>query len=289
MDYRDERDALRGRVENLEQDLAAAKQQLHVEGDAGRAARIAEIERQMAEARGFLEKLSDELDALKTPPAGPRLPARQRNGAAMIAMVALACAGGMTIAYGLAVRSLPPARDVPRSPFQPALPSLPGASTITLPRAPPPMVEPMPVPRTVVAAWEGRVTRVTGVPPVAPGRACRVEATLRRAGNQIDVDQLDVQCGGQTIYDSRIPLNGVSMNGAGVVEQTGRSPAGTNVYRLGYQDQGARSGRRNEISLDTDEKSAAVWKTSVPAFRVEIALPKWSTPVVADPLLGPSR
>ena len=58
MEYRDERDALRGRVENLEQDLAGARAELAQRGDAMGAARIEELERRSAEARRLLDEES---------------------------------------------------------------------------------------------------------------------------------------------------------------------------------------------------------------------------------------
>jgi len=46
MDYRDERDALRGRVENLEQALDEAKGELPAKHGDDEVARLAELERQ---------------------------------------------------------------------------------------------------------------------------------------------------------------------------------------------------------------------------------------------------
>ena len=51
MDYRDERDALRGRVENLEQQLAEAKKALGTQQGGAEAARVAELERHLAGAQ----------------------------------------------------------------------------------------------------------------------------------------------------------------------------------------------------------------------------------------------
>ena len=80
MDYRNERDALRGRVENLEQELAEAREALAQGGDAERARRIAELEREVVENRAVLVRMGLELEALRGPAvnAAPlALPARK--------------------------------------------------------------------------------------------------------------------------------------------------------------------------------------------------------------------
>ncbi|KYF67607.1 hypothetical protein BE11_09680, partial [Sorangium cellulosum] len=68
MRYRDERDALRGRVDSLEEQLAAARKQLDDHRDDDRAARVEQLERQMADARRVLDQLGRELDAVRGRP-----------------------------------------------------------------------------------------------------------------------------------------------------------------------------------------------------------------------------
>ena len=65
MDYRNERDALRGRVENLEQELDEAKQELHARHSDDKAASVAQLEKQLADAQGLLQEVGRELSALK--------------------------------------------------------------------------------------------------------------------------------------------------------------------------------------------------------------------------------
>jgi hypothetical protein len=72
MDYRDERDALRGRVDNLEQEVGEARCGLDAQRGDDKEARIAQIEAQMAGAKRLLAQFGSELAELKGPP--PALP-----------------------------------------------------------------------------------------------------------------------------------------------------------------------------------------------------------------------
>ncbi|HTN82842.1 MAG TPA: hypothetical protein VL242_04135, partial [Sorangium sp.] len=65
---RDERDALRGRVDSLEEQLATARKELQDHRDDDRAARVEQLERQMEDARRTLDQLGRELDAVRGRP-----------------------------------------------------------------------------------------------------------------------------------------------------------------------------------------------------------------------------
>jgi outer membrane protein assembly factor BamB len=72
MDYRDEGDALRQRIENLEDNLAAANEQLSQQGDAkDRAARLARLELRFESASRLLEELRVELATLRRAESEP--------------------------------------------------------------------------------------------------------------------------------------------------------------------------------------------------------------------------
>jgi hypothetical protein len=68
MDYRNERDALRGRVENLEQDLAAAKQERRAADGGAKVARVAQLEQHLAEAQRLMQDVQRELEEVKREP-----------------------------------------------------------------------------------------------------------------------------------------------------------------------------------------------------------------------------
>jgi len=80
MDYRDERDALRGRVENLEQALDEAKGELPAKHGDDEVARLAELERQFADARERLEEVGRALSEMKGSRRAPEEPDPDRDG-----------------------------------------------------------------------------------------------------------------------------------------------------------------------------------------------------------------
>ncbi|WP_438040861.1 hypothetical protein [Sorangium sp. So ce128] len=284
MQYRDERDALRGRVDSLEEQLAAARKELEEHRDDDRAARVEQIERQMAEARRVLDQLGRELAAVR---------GRPKRSSAVPLLVTMAGVGlcAMIASYLLAR----PARETMAIVQQPALP--PPAPP--LPELPAPVPEPAQAPpepaapareapsRTATATWRATVTRATGL-PLAAGAACTVEAELASSGDDIRVPALRVLCGGKPIYRSSDPLNGMSMFSSGVEEDSGPEP-GTYVYALSYQDKGSRAGERAEVSLDSIRKAGAVWRDSAPAYRVELMLAYQSLSVAGEPLLDATR
>lgn len=273
MDYRDERDALRGRVDNLEQQLGEAKRELDAQHGDDRQARIARIEQQMGQAQRLLDGLGTELAALqgKRPQRSPVL-----TIAVAVAMVTLGAgvAGFLMVRRAaeppIAVRAVPPP---PLELVEPAAKTPPS----------PPTRAPQPASRRAHAAWSGKVTRSTGSAP-PPGTACTVEATLGAAKEGVDAAELTVTCGGKVLYRSADPLEGMSMNGSQGMERAG-AEAGSLVYTLAYDDKGPRSGARNEVSLDTAAGVGAVWRTSVPAFHVDFSVVQQSAPVKGEALV----
>lgn len=268
MDYRDDRDAMRGRIENLEQDLAAANREIEERRRAQDPARLAELEAQLAEARRKLDDVGGELARLR----GTRRPA---NALAVVIGV-MTIAGGVLGFSVFAVRRPPPI-------------AAPPAPVLPVEAAPKPAVTTPPAPVSPVvpglqakARWTGSVTRATGL-TLAPGTACVLDATLEGGARGIVAKELSVSCGGKVLYRSTDKLEGMSMNSSGAAEEPGPS-AGTQVYQLAYHDKGTRTGARNEISLDTESKTGAVWRDSAPMWRVELSIAPKSAPVQGDAL-----
>ncbi|APR81694.1 Hypothetical protein A7982_07043 [Minicystis rosea] len=271
MDYRDEREALRGRVENLEQELGDAKRELDAQRNDDRKARIAQVEKQMADAQRLLQQLGQELGELKGAP-------KPRSSTPVLLTITLVMIGSMVSGFLFFVRSAPPPPRIPENvPLEPVEPVAKQAA----PSKPAPP-QPTASTRRVHAAWTGKVTKSTGSGP-APGTPCTIEATLRNPKGAVDAADLTVACGGKMLYRSTDPLEGMSMNGSQGEEQAGTNP-GTFVYSLAYDDKGTRSGARNEVSLDTKAGVGAVWRTSVPAFHVEFSVTAQSAPVTGEPL-----
>lgn len=276
MHYRDERDALRGRVANLEEQLVAARKEIEAHRDEDREARVAEIERQMAEARRLLDQLGRELDDVrgrpKRPPAGPRV------------VIGLALIGGAVgVWFSNRSESQVQVGVAPPAPVDAPVPTVVQAEPPPLPTPPPPPPAPEPEPRTARAIWKATVTGATGL-PLKAGASCTIEAELSSKGDNIRVPELQVHCGGTPVYRSTDPLEGMSTFGTGVEEDSGAAP-GTYLYALSYEDTGPRAGARAQISLDSARKAGAVWRDTAPAYRVELALPYQSAPVKGEPLL----
>ncbi|WP_437622442.1 hypothetical protein [Sorangium sp. So ce1151] len=278
MHYRDERDALRGRVDSLQEQLATAKRELEDQRDDDRTARVAQLERQMADARRLLDQLGRELDQVRSRP----------RRSLFVPVLALIAGLGIctSVAAYLLVRPAPEAAD-DAVPYAGVV-----ATPVPVPIDPAPEPAPTPAPatpapeapaRTATATWKATVTRATGL-PLAAGATCTVEAQLAGSGEKIRVPALQIVCGGTPIYSSSDPLNGMSRFSSGVEEDSGAAP-GTHVYAISYEDKGDRSGERAEVSLDSIRKVGAVWRDSVPAYRVELKLPYQSAPVKGEPLL----
>jgi hypothetical protein len=275
MDYRDERDALRGRVENLEQELGDAKRELEAQRSDDKQARIAQIEKQMADARRMLDQLGRELTELR---GGP--PKGQTAAPTITAGVAVLLLGAGAAGFVLMRSSAPPPPQV--TPVAKAVATVaPLPERTQPPQAPAP--KPAPVRRATHATWSGKITKATGSAP-PPGTACTVEATLAGANGSVDADEVVVTCGGKALYRSTDALEGMSMNGGEAKERAGKE-AGTFVYALQYDDKGTRTGARNEVSLDTSAGVGSVWRTSVPMFHVDFSVAAQSAPVRGASLL----
>ncbi|XYI02690.1 hypothetical protein ACMHYB_24235 [Sorangium sp. So ce1128] len=281
MRYRDERDALRGRVDSLEEQLATARKELQDHRDDDRAARVEQLERQMEDARRVLDQLGRELDAVR---------GRPRRSLAVPILAVLAGLGICAMVAGHVLRGpAPGTTDGVPGPV-PALPPepVPAPSALAPEPAPAPAAPAPERPlRRATATWKAAVARATGL-PLAAGAPCTVEAELASSGDDIRVPSLQVLCGGKPIYRSSDPLNGMSMFSSGVEEDSGSEP-GTHVYALSYQDKGSRAGERAEVSLDSVRRAGAVWRDSAPAYRVELTLAYQSPPVAGEPLLDATR
>jgi hypothetical protein len=293
--YRDERDALRDRVVNLEEELAAAREDRARGEHADRETRIAELEAQMAEGRRLLDRMGAELGALRgTPPK----PADEGDAAARrtappseipVRAPAWVLAGVVVVALGIVAFVHTRRAQVPPPSEAPATTP---ASTV----APARVDEPAPAATSAVpkayraptmARWRARATRVTGR-GIALGASCLVEATLEGDKSDIRVQRLSVGCGGASLYDSSAPLDGMSMSSVGVQEEAGPAP-GTLTYAIQYQDKGTRSGSRSEASIDSIKGVGAVWSDTMPAFRVELAVPYLSEAARGEPILASSQ
>lgn len=272
MNYRDERDALRGRVEGLEQDLEEARRAQ--QDDASKRARIEQIESRMRETEDNLRAMRSELAALGAAPKPKKnlVPLFMGMGVAFLA-------AGMSAVFlaRTPVQAPPPIVSMPQQIVEAPVP-------VPIPEIPQeePLKPPAP-PRQVKAQWAGKVTSANGL-GIGPGASCSVDATLESAGEKQRVAHLSVKCGEKVVYNSSDKLEGMSMSGAGMAEEPGKE-SGTFAYAVSYNDTGARSGPRTQVSLDTTRKQGAVWSEVIPIFRVEFSVLPLSGPVKGEALI----
>ena len=149
------------------------------------------------------------------------------------------------------------------------------------PRAAEPPSEPPSAPRPrsareATVSWSARVVKAEGL-PFAPDSPCTVRATLRSDGVDAAHPEVEIACAGKRLYDSRHPLEGMASLSHGLEELPGEA-AGAYRFALRYQDQGSRTGERTEASISTFDHTAVAWKTTAPAYRVELALDELSSP-----------
>lgn len=145
-----------------------------------------------------------------------------------------------------------------------------------------------------------RVQKSTGV-RLSEGLPCEINVRLSadttrgassfaRAGSPhagSELHSLDVDCAGETLYDSLAHPESSAGRDATLYEVAGRAP-NTFAYRLIYSDVGGQLGRRL-IELDTFEMKARVFTESAPAFHVELRIGLETLTREGDSLLGLPR
>lgn len=243
MDYRDERDALRARVESLEGEIASARADL---------GRLAAAERELAEARRENEKLRAELGRLA--------PGRPPKQGPLVAVITLSGVAAAILASAVAAVTLRSRGEAAGAPADTGLPFLEVDAPL--------------VPREVQAAWPARVTRAQGL-SFAEGAPCAVRATLRSNGRTAGVPDVEITCSGKTLYRSTDALAGTSTMSYRVEEAPGPDE-GSYRAALSYDDQGPRTGERAQASVNSIAGVAIAWRDTAPSYRVELALDELS-------------
>jgi hypothetical protein len=111
-----------------------------------------------------------------------------------------------------------------------------------------------------------------------PGARCTLVARLSIKGGKASAGGLEVRCGAVVLYNPGDEL------GSGMeMFDSGAEPIGDGTrYRLKYSDQGARTGPRAQVSVNTAAKVAEVWSDNAPRFRAVLRVDEGSAPVVFD-------
>jgi len=285
MTYRDDREALHHRVAQLEQELEIARRDGEQHGRDEAQQRTAALEQRLADMRGELEKMGAELQAMRggRPPGAP-------NRALFIAVpiaVSLVLMGG--VSYFFMVRTGASAA-VPAQPVaQPPEPATvaPPVAVAPVPAAPIPLepITPPSTPRSTTARWAASVTRAEGL-PIAAGSSCTIEAILATNHTNAIVRELTVFCGATKLYRSKDSLNGMAQMSNDAREKLG-SADDKSSFTMSYRDIGSRTGERTQIDLDTPTRQGAVFRETIPRFRVELSVPVASAATAA--LAGPDQ
>jgi hypothetical protein len=121
MDYRDERDALRGRVESLEQQLDEARRDARARQNGEDTARLAQIQAEIAEAEALIHRIRAELAALGPTRKPPRLRATALIVAVAVAVLGIAGASVATFGVRRELRTWGPGPAVGVDPREPAV------------------------------------------------------------------------------------------------------------------------------------------------------------------------
>ncbi len=260
MSYRDDREALRQRAEDLAAELDAARQKLaRREAElAERAERDAAEEQELAELRDRVKQLS---------PSESKKPEQAR--AVAIGAGALVIAG--ICAAAVAANSRSKSRAVSQAPKL----ELPAASVSAQTRAATEPTTPIVVP--------GTVTEVSGRSDVRIGDPCIVLADAR-PGRAAPKD-LVVRCGEQELY--RLSDTSGSVTSKWTWDLRPQSHSGKSRYALSWEDIGSRTGSRPQARIDSYRRKAKLWQAG--GFSVEILLSPLSFAEPAPPIAGSSN
>ena len=119
----------------------------------------------------------------------------------------------------------------------------------------------------VTILWKGRLVSSTGAAPPA-GAPCTITASVTSRGGEAEQQRLTLQCQGQMLYDSDVPLEGMSNSMFSLDEEPVAGEALAFRYALGAEDTGPRSPPRAQILLDTPRGTLDAFRDTSSPFRV---------------------
>jgi len=245
MAFRDDRDALRARKEQLEQDLASAKQELdrHERKDAN-------DERELARLRGEVDRLRRAVGEL------PPIPTNRSP--MMIAAVAV---GVVMLSISGVAAFLLAARTAPSTPV-----------SAVAPPEPLPNVTPPPPPPATPVRFASVITSSEGRPELPVGAGCVIETELTTS----DVASLRVRCLDVIVYDPSWEVGmAVTMTSSSALA---RSTAAGDVYLVEYSDTGTRSGPRPQIAFVAQRGALRIWADGASPFELRFAVDERGVP-----------
>ena len=119
--------------------------------------------------------------------------------------------------------------------------------------------------------WNGRIRSASGAAPRV-GSPCTLTARITSDGDHAHQDLLSVQCGGQVLYDSTLPLNGMASTSFGLGEVPLAGEAHAFRYVVKAEDVGTRAGPKSQLSADSQTAVLEVFRDTAPSFRVSASL-----------------
>jgi hypothetical protein len=277
MGYRDDREALRSEVDTLQKELEVARDDQQ---------RLAGLEQRLDAARREVDAIEGELAR-----AQGRPPAKRR--VLMLAVVGVAAGSAAVGGFLFAVPRSPAPIAVVVTDAPTAVTATPGViapiapAAPTAPRPAPPALEKPAAVRRANVVWTATVTKASGL-PLALGSSCTVRAGVIPDSTGMHPIDVEVTCGGRTIYDEKGMLNGMAMLDSDAKQRAGAKP-GSWVYDIAYRDRGDRASTRNQADLDSTAKIGKVWSDNLPEFRIDLAIRPGSAPVevaVVDAVAG---
>ncbi|MFO0651682.1 MAG: hypothetical protein U0326_36005 [Polyangiales bacterium] len=254
MSFRDDREAAHLKAAALEEELSEVKAELARvrAGDGGRARRRAAVAIAVAAVTLASGALAFLLVRVPSPPPRPTE----------------------------TLRASPPPAPQPPPPTPPTPPLEPAPT-------PPPVVPPTatrdePVADSVELVWRAEAVDVAGV-RVPVGAQCEVRGTFhpysdarhRRASR---INPFVVRCGDRVLYDPTQSIgSGISMSDSHA-DETLAADGRSFEYALVYRDEGARTGPRAQVGIDTVNRRGRVWRDGASAMHVDLRIRDVSAP-----------
>ncbi len=255
MPLRDDREALRARLDANVRELEEAQEELE---DAKRREGASSAEAETLKKR--VAALEKELQKSGRAPTNPRAPAANKSRSLLVGILAaVVLAGGAVFVFSMPDDDKPTAAAVAEQPQTPLVPAAPA-----------------PIARTFVFSARVELAQRLGL---SVGQECRVEAESSIVGRDVEPREVRVRCGEQMLYRSS------DASGAGVTMLDGSAtlvpgPSASSARALlRWSDTGARSGGRPNLVIESWEERAIISDPSDPSSLIALAIAPFSEPV----------
>lgn len=217
---------------------------------------------------------------------------RARRRAALVIVVAALTLAGGAAAFLLVRVPAPSPPSPPADPLRampPATPPPPPTPPMVATEPEPPTAPPAPIVASdepvadaVELVWRAEAVEVAGV-RVPVGAQCEIRGTFRpysdaRHRRATRINPFVVRCGDRVLYDPSESLgSGMSMSDSHA-DETLAADGRSFEYALVYRDEGARTGPRAQVGIDTVNRRGRVWRDGASAMHVDLRIRDVSAP-----------